>query len=143
MPVSATATSARLEARAPRGALLHRDGVAVPCSPVAALALPELTTAARSRPRSQRSRQTRTGAAAAALRVSSSDEATSGSSQTRIPTSVPPEAFSPQATPAARNPGASAVGSSSSIPSGRSTQRERKNPLIALAHEIPVPSSRP
>ena len=47
-----------------------------PCSPVAAFAFPELTTAARIALASQSSRQTRTGAAAAALRVRSSAERT-------------------------------------------------------------------
>ena len=80
-PVSATAT--RSGAR-PSGAAARphiAQASARPCSPVSALALPALTTAARTAARSNRSRQIRTGAAAEALRVSRTAEATSSASQ--------------------------------------------------------------
>src|SRR5439155_27278305 len=96
-------------------------------SPVAAFALPELTTAARTDPRSHCSLQTLTGAAAAALRVRSSAERTSSESHATRPTSVSPPPLRPQATPAALNPGASCAGPSSSTPSGELTHLDRKN----------------
>ena len=57
------------------------------------MALPLLTTAARTAPASTSSRQTRIGAAAEALRVRTIAEATSSASQTTMPTSVLPAAL--------------------------------------------------
>ncbi len=54
--------------------------------------------------------------------------------------SVLPPPLRPQCAPPARKPGASWAGSSSSTPTGGSTQRDLKNPL---AHSRPIVSSRP
>ncbi len=107
VPVSATATwlGARSSAAAVRSHIARAS--ASPCSPVSALALPELTTAARTSPPSTSSRQIRIGAAAEALRVRTIAEATSSASQTTRPTSVRPPPFNPQWAPPARKPGAS------------------------------------
>ena len=141
-PVSATATCsvARPSAAAVRSHIASAS--AKPCSPVSALALPELTTAARTPPRSVTLRQTRIGAAAEALRVRTIAEATCSASQASRPTSVAPPPFSPQCAPPARKPGASRAGSSSSTPAGGSTHRERKKDSPATGSLISAPRSR-
>ena len=128
-PVSATATSEGSSCSFSPARSHIAQASAIPCSPVSALALPALTTAARTAPRSTRRRQTLTGAAAEALRVSSSDELTAGASQTSRPTSVLPPPLRPQCAAPARKPGASSAGSSCSTPAGGSTQRDLKNSL--------------
>ena len=142
VPVSATATVFGSTLSASAAASRIARASRYPCSPVAALALPELTATARIASRSQSS-QTRTGAAAAALRVSASADRTSGSSQASTPTSVAPPPFSPQAMPAARKPGASWAESSSSTPSGGFTQREAKNVLVAGVKKSRLPPAVP
>ena len=125
-PVSATATAAGSRpSRAPASSHIAQAS-ARPFSPVSALALPALTTAALTAPRSTRSRQTRTGAAAEALRVSSTEDETSGPSQTSRPTSVLPPPLRPQWAAPARKPGARGAGSRPSPPAGGSTQRDLK-----------------
>ena len=98
----------------------------MPCSPVAALALPELTITARTESCSSWSRQTRIGAAAAAFFVRRIEDVTSSESQATSPRSVLPSSFRPQGTPPARKPGASSFGSSCSTPAGASTHFDRK-----------------
>ncbi len=99
-PVSATATCAvsRPSASAARSDIASAS--AKPFSPVSALALPELITAARTWSWSTTSRQTRIGAAAEALRVRTIAESTRSASQTSRPTSVLPPSLSPQAVAA-------------------------------------------
>ena len=74
-----------------------------PTAPEQALALPELTTTPWRRSHSHSSRVTRTGAAAAVLRVNRPAEA-QGSSETSTPRSRRLLAFRPAARPAARKP---------------------------------------
>jgi hypothetical protein len=143
VPVSATTTVRGSTSSASAAASRIARASLYPCSPVAALALPELTATARIACASQSSRQTRTGAAAAALRVSARADRTPGSSQASTPTSVAPSSFSPHATPVARKPAASWAGSSSSTPSGGVTQREAKKVLVAgLTRSPPPPAGR-
>ena len=106
-PVSPIATEAASRPSASAAASRIAAASLMPCSPVEALALPEFTATARMPVASTSSRQSLTGAAAAALAVSAIAERTSGASQATIPTSVAPPALRPHATPEARNPGAS------------------------------------
>ena len=140
-PVSATATRSGARPRRAPASPHIAQASARPCSPVSALALPALTTAARIAARSTRSRQILTGAAAEALRVSRTEEATSSASQTRRPTSVWPPPLRPQWAAPARKPGASWAGSSCSTPAGGSTQRERKK-VTAAPPSRRAPASR-
>ncbi len=133
VPVSAIATAAGSRPSAEAAASRISTASRKPCSPVAALALPELTATARIPPASHPFRQTLMGAAAAAFAVRASAERTASWSQTSRPTSVSPPPLMPQATPDARNPGASWAGSSSSTPSGGWTQRLLKNVSVAPA----------
>ncbi len=107
----------------------------IPGEPVAAFADPALTTTARILARSM-ARLRRTGADGRALVVSTIAE-TTGPSAARMPRSSAPEAFSPQATPAARNPCGAVTDppATSSSPSGARTQSSRptggKRPIRA------------
>ena len=131
-----------IDAERGRAALLHRDGVGVTLLAGRGVGVPGVDDggADRARRRSDRGRpgperrRRRCGSTAAPRRP--------GASQATIPTSVPPDSFRPQAGPAARKPGASAVGRCSSTPAGGSTQRDRKKPGHSSPHLSP-PSSRP
>ena len=125
-PVEATATrrSGEPDTIAPAPCILA--AFSNPGRPVAALALPELTTIARRWSSSQRSVQISTGAASTPERVKRAALAGSGASHTISPTSSPPLGLIPAATPAARNRPGSPSPSSSVTCSGTSTQRERK-----------------
>ncbi len=96
-PVSATTTFAFVEAQRLRGRRLHLERVSI-----ALLARRRVRVAGVDGDRADGvrrrgcSRQTRIGAAAAAFRVRSTDEATSGASQTRTATSVSPPSLRPQ-----------------------------------------------
>jgi hypothetical protein len=100
-----------------------------PGRPVAALALPELTTTARSASSRVRSRHSSTGGAWVPEAVKRAALVASGASQTTTPTSGEPDALMPAATPAARKPAGSPSPSSSVTWSGRGTQRLEKNEL--------------
>ena len=81
-----------------------------PIEPVAAFALPLLTTTARIASRRQRSRVSSTGAAAVPERVNRAALVVCAASLTSRPTSVPPDGLIPAATPAARKPSGRHVG---------------------------------
>src|SRR3954470_7404917 len=103
-PVEATATSI-----APRPSSAARCSAVAwlswkPSGPVQALAPPELRTTARSRPVESTCRLHCTGAAGNRLVVKTAAAASSGPSLTTTATSGLPDAFSPAATPDARNP---------------------------------------
>jgi hypothetical protein len=108
-PVEHTATSAGPTMRRPR---LNRAAVnsAVawvswnPCGPVHALAPPELSTTARTMPALSTCWLHSTGAALTRFAVNTPAAVASGPSLTTSATSSPPDAFSPAATPLARNP---------------------------------------
>ena len=135
-PVAAIATADGSRSSSSAAALWIAIASRIPCSPVAALALPALTAAARIAPRSQLSRQTRTGAAAAALRVSSSAESTARSADDQ-PASVLPLSFSPQATAPAAKPGRELGGVSSSTPPGARPSASGRRPRVS-AHRQPL-----
>src|SRR3954452_4259817 len=103
-PVEATATSI-----APMPSSAARCSAVAwvswkPSGPVQALAPPEFSTTARSRPDRSTCRLHRTGAAGKRLVVKTAAAASSGPSLTTTATSGAPADFSPAATPAARNP---------------------------------------
>src|SRR3954452_18808402 len=103
-PVEATATSI-----APMPSSAARCSAVAwlswnPSGPVQALAPPELRTTARSRPVESTCRLHCTGAAGNRLVVKTAAAAASRPSLTTTATSGLPDAFSPAATPAARNP---------------------------------------
>ena len=152
-PVSAIGDlrAARGPAPRPRPARIA-SASRIPCSPVSALALPALTDGGTHAAGSQRSRQTRTGAAAEALRVSSSAEAQRSRAARR------PARRRSRRSPSARrrrrrprNPGASRAGSSSSTPAGgihpagaEEASRRRVGalieplPLVEAEHQVEV-----
>ena len=87
-----------------RAAALHARGVLDPRRPVAALALPALTTTARSASSRQRSRHSWTGGAGVEERVKRAALTVSGASETSSPRSGPPDGLMPAGAPAARKP---------------------------------------
>ena len=125
-PVEATATRSCSTPTAAAAAACIRSATSMPWVPVAALALPALTTSARSARISERSCVTSTGAASTPERVNRAALVVSGASLTSRPTSVAPEGLMPAATPAARKPAGSPGDAASRTPSGTSSHRERK-----------------
>ena len=113
----------------------------IPRRPVAALALPELATTARSASSRQRSWVSSTGAASTPERVKRAALTVSGASETSRPRSVPPLGFSPQATPAARKPCGSPPSASATCAAAdpaRLRQRRSRQPLALVAPEHQV-----
>ena len=143
-PVLETATCSVSSPSSAAVSWAMRRASSSPPVPVAAFAMPALTTTAW-KPARARVRFSRTGADGSALVVSSSHE-TSG----RLPPSTPrsrcPDAFSPQATPAATNPSGEVTeppGISSS-PGGASSQSARSigsNALTAAPRSRGAPPS--
>ena len=131
-PVEATATCSSWTPAAIAAAPCMRAASSSPRRPVAAFALPALTTTARSASSRQRSWQSTTGAARTPERVKRAAETVSGSSETSRPRSRSPDGLIPARTPAARKPAASP--SRSVTPAGGSTQRE--------AQLMPAPRAR-
>jgi hypothetical protein len=123
-PVEATATRSGSMPSGSAAVACMARAVSSPRRPSPTLEQPEFATTARS-PSSRASCVTITGAPMRALLVKRAAEAVSSESERRTPTSSP-SGLMPAATPAARKPAGSAVGSSSRACAGRSTQRERK-----------------
>ena len=103
-PVEQTSTSSPAPVSSPASAAI-RSASARPCAPVATLALPldDHDGARARRAAARRSRQSRTGAPAARLRVKT-PAAVAGPSATTSATSGRPEALIPPVAPAARKP---------------------------------------
>ena len=121
-PVEATATTCGSSPSAIPAAPCMRAASSTPRRPVAALALPELATTARSESSAQRSWHRITGAASTPERVKRAALTVPGVSETSRPRSVPPLGLRPAATPAARKPCGSPPGASTAW-SGNDTQR--------------------
>ena len=139
-PVEPTATCAGSRPVSSAASSCIRAASRRPAAPVAALALPELTATARSAARSQRSRQSSTGAAWVPERVKRAALVASGESQASSATSRSPLGLMPAATPAARNP-AGRPSTSRTWP-GASTQREAKKELVAFTRSPPPRAAR-
>ena len=104
-PVEHTSTSVVAQPTASAVSSHMRSASARPCSPVAALALPELSTTAAARPSARWRRLICTGAAATRLVVNTPAAATGArSTVATIARSGAPDALMPQASPPASNP---------------------------------------
>ena len=107
-PVEQTRTSSGEQPSASAVRVHINSASAMPAAPVAALALPLFSTTAAARPpvAARCSRVTRTGGAVILLEVNTPAAVTGEpSAVATIARSSAPEAFTPQAAPAARNPG--------------------------------------
>ena len=139
-PVEATATRFSEEMLAPAAAsrcILAASSS--PVTPVAAFALPELTTTAWMCARSQCSRQRSTGADWVPERVNRAALVVLWVSQTSRPRSGAPPSLIPHATPAARNPCGRPPPRVSIRCGGASIHRERKKPVAAVLTRSPPP----
>src|SRR3954447_17843002 len=138
-PVEATATWSSRTPPAIAAAPCMRAASSRPRRPVAALALPELTTTTRMASSRVRVWQSTTGAASTPERVNRAALTVSGEA-TSNPRSSPPDGFRPQAAPAMRKP-AGRSPSRSPTWSGRSSHREwnpvRGVPRSACARRDP------
>ena len=113
-----------------------------PGRPVAALALPALTTMPRIPSSVQRSRQSSTGADWVPERVKRAALVVAGAPDMSSPRSRSPLGLIPQATPAARKPRGSPPAVSVML-SGTSIQREEKNERVAVTARPPGTANPP
>jgi hypothetical protein len=132
-PVDATATRSSRTPDAIAAAPCMRAASSSPRLPVAAFALPELATTARSASSRQRAWHSSTGAASTPERVKRAAETVSGSAETSSARSGSPDGLMPARTPAARKPAASPPSGRSVTCSGGSTQRDA-NAVISNPH---------
>ena len=130
-PVEATATAPSGQRLASAAAPCILAAFSNPGRPVAAFALPELTTIARTPFSVTRSRHSSTGADCVPEAVNRAALVVAGALETSSPTSGWPLGLIPHATPAALNPCGSPPPGSDTLP-GTSTQRDPKNDPVVV-----------
>ena len=136
-PVEASATAAGSTPAAIAAAPWVFAASSRPRRPVAALAQPEFTSTTFSSASLQRSRVTRTGAAAVPESVKRAALTGFSASQTSSPTSGRPLSLSPAATPAARKPSGRPESAASSRTCDGRGHPARAEERLRLAHPRP------